>query len=133
MKTLEEKFRSWSQVSLEIHHSSPQHSNIKPGAIYWCAIGQNIGREENGKGSHFTRPVLVMKVLDSHLALVIPLSSQPKVANYYPKVIVAGRIDFALFNQIRTVDTLRLGDFIDEIDQQTFSELKHRLSQYLKL
>jgi mRNA interferase MazF len=59
--------------------------HIRAGEIRWVAFGVNIGSEIDGKGVSFTRPALIVHVIGSHLALVIPMSTNIKeMAGYIP-------------------------------------------------
>ena len=35
--------------------------------IWWCAVGNNIGLEQNGKGENFERPVLIFKKFNKNI------------------------------------------------------------------
>ncbi len=77
MKAYKKDFENWFKIKSEIDkQENKQH--IREGEIRWASIGVNIGSEIDGKGVSFTRPVLILAVVGSYLALVIPLSSQNK-------------------------------------------------------
>ncbi|HLP46272.1 MAG TPA: type II toxin-antitoxin system PemK/MazF family toxin [Candidatus Kapabacteria bacterium] len=56
---------------------------FRKGEIWWCALGINVGYEQDGKNKNFERPVLVLRKINRHLALVLPLSSKIKDHPYY--------------------------------------------------
>lgn len=57
------KFLEWIGIKEKIHNTSRGPRLYKEGDIWWCAVGENIGIEINGKGKMFSRPVLVYKKL----------------------------------------------------------------------
>lgn len=52
-------FNAWNERKKKINnHVKYQHP--KPGEIWWCSIGLNIGSEIYGKGWTYARPVIVI-------------------------------------------------------------------------
>jgi hypothetical protein len=77
-------FDAWNIVKKRIHGTGTQ-PHIRAGEIRWASIGTNVGSEIDGKGTSFTRPVLVMHVIGHALALVVPFSTKIKdVPGYFP-------------------------------------------------
>lgn len=64
-------FDSWHAVKKRIE-AEEQKVYIRAGEIRWIAFGINIGSELDGKGDSFTRPGLIVHVIGSRLALVVP-------------------------------------------------------------
>lgn len=56
-------------------HSKNRLPNFKEGDVWWCAFGENVGVEINGK-ENFLRPVLVFKKYNRFSFLGIPLTSK---------------------------------------------------------
>ena len=57
-------FDDWNIIKKDVHSSDKNKSlffNEKE--VWWVTIGINIGLEIYGKGSSFTRPVLILKKL----------------------------------------------------------------------
>jgi mRNA interferase MazF len=46
--------------------------------VWWCTLGVNLGREQDGNEEFFERPVLVIRKFNQDMVLVVPLTSQPK-------------------------------------------------------
>lgn len=42
--------------------------------IWWCALGVNIGTEQDGTGELFDRPVLVIKDFNQHMFFGVALT-----------------------------------------------------------
>lgn len=75
-------FDKWNKVKKRINQEE-RKVNIRQGEIRWIAFGVNVGSEIDGKGETFTRPGLVIHVIGSHLALVVPMSTKVKeIAGY---------------------------------------------------
>ncbi len=77
--------------------------------VRWCSVGLNIGAEIDGKHASYERPVLIMEILDNHLVMVIPLTTQNKTNKYGIKITCEKIEFFALTSQMRTISTKRLG------------------------
>lgn len=107
-------------------------NDIKPGVIYWCNFGVGIGSEMLGKGSGFTRPVLVLAKIDTRLLLVLPVTSQEKSGPHYAKICINGRLEDLALYQMMTIDSLRIVGFIDELSPDTFREVKKSFLKLLK-
>jgi len=113
----------WCRVAITLR---ARHQKIlfKEGEIWWCSIGMNVGVEVFGKGSKFTRPVLVFKKLDSNSFLGIPLTSQPKEGDWYAPIRYDGIESMALLAQARVLDSCRLTKRIGTLDSLNFQDIK---------
>lgn len=77
---------------------------FKEGELWWCYLGMNIGAEIYGKGSGFTRPVLIFKKLDTDLFLGMPLTSKLKDGSWYVPIKYNEKEGRAILIQIHTLD-----------------------------
>ena len=92
--------------------------------VWWCALGANIGYEQDGSSELFTRPVVILSKFNLDACLVVPLTAKPKKGKYYfPVGNVSGRDAVAVLSQIRFVDRKRLAMKIATMDHQTFKAL----------
>lgn len=97
--------------------------------VWWCAIGLNIGSEQNGKGNLFQRPVVIIRVLNKNLFLAIPLTTQFKQSKFcMPIGVVNGKEAFALLSQVRVFDTKRLLRKIGTVNQRVLESLRDSVS-----
>lgn len=103
----EKHFDEWNRVKKDRHNSS-RVPVIKDGEIWWCAIGENIGVEINGKNESFSRPILVLKKLSRFGFMGIPLTSQEHKGDWYVSFIFRNRKQTAVLAQARVVSTSRL-------------------------
>lgn len=76
--------------------------------IWWCAIGVNIGTEEDGKNHCFERPVLVYRKFTKELFWGIPLTSKIKQGSFYFHLFIRGIERTAILNQMRIFSGKRL-------------------------
>ncbi len=97
--------------------------------IWWCAVGNNIGLEQNGKGKNFERPVLIFKKFNKHIFLGIPLTTKEKNLNlpFYFKLIGAKIESIAILSQIRLFSSKRLLREIETIKPELFKKIKNQL------
>ncbi len=57
--------QAWCKLKIDLWN---KQSNVvfKPGDIWWCSLGMNLGEEMFGKGTKFRRPVMLnqARILD---------------------------------------------------------------------
>jgi mRNA interferase MazF len=121
-------------VKARIHRQPSTITGLREREVWICNIGENVGFEEDGKGSTYSRPVLVLKVFHRRFCCVLPLSTTPKRGRYYfPFESGTGKMSVALLSQIRSIDTARLRRKIGVIDEAQFRILKSQLVKILSL
>ena len=81
---------------------------VKGGEIWWCAVGENVGVEINGKNEEFSRPVLVLKKLSKYGFMGIPLTSQEHVGSWYVEFVFQDKKQTAVLAQARVISVFRL-------------------------
>ena len=99
--------------------------------IWWCALGVNIGSEEDGKNESFERPILILKKVNGDRVLAIPITS--KIANYRNRMNISllGGESQLLFAQMRTVSTKRLLRRIQRVKTVIFQNIIISLTMYI--
>lgn len=123
MIELIEKMFAWCVRKIEIHIKNKEVL-FKAGEVWWCSVGINIGHEAYGKGTGFTRPVLVLKKLSSNLFFGIPLTSQNKKGSWYVEIEIKGEKSFIVLSQARVFDTRRLIDRVSTLKSDQFERIK---------
>lgn len=118
-----ENFIEWIHYKFKLNNLTRKHV-IKQGEVYWCSLGANVGDEQNGKGIHFRRPVLVLKKFNNNIFLGIPLSTKNKNNKYYIQVTVKDVIQSAMISQLRVIDTKRLDEKIGYIGKNDLEKVK---------
>ena len=102
------RFLEWIGLKEKIHKGDSVPLFFNEGEIWWCAIGENIGIEINGKGKSFSRPVFVYKKLSKGGFLGIPLSTQIKTGTWYVKIDFKGQKNIANLAQVRVFSSSRM-------------------------
>lgn len=99
--------------------------------IWWCAMGKNIGDENNGKNEFFERPVIIFRKFGESMIWVIPLTTQEKGPGagdrYFYQFTCKGVTQNACLSQIRPVSIKRLLRFIDITSPEDFQEIRKRI------
>ncbi len=93
---------------------------IKQSEVYWCALGENVGDEENGKGGKFRRPVLIFKKFNNNIFWGIPMTTKNKDNKYYIKILLRDVEQSVIISQLRVLDTKRLDSKIGYISKLDF-------------
>lgn len=122
---MEEKdFDTWNQKQKKLDRQK-NYQHPKEGEIWWCSIGMNIGSEVYGKGTNYTRPVLVVNSSEGAGFIGIPLSSRLKSRKYSCVISSSdGRKHAALVYQIRNFDKRRLVDLASSISPEEYMKVK---------
>ena len=95
--------------------------------VWWCALGVNIGSEQDGKNDLFERPVLIIKKIRKDLLRIIPLTS--KIDDHDDRITatIAGERSQILLSQARTISSKRLLRKIGYVRIALFQEVIIRL------
>ena len=102
-------------------------SNVQPffheREVRWYAAGKNIGREIDGKGERFSRPILIVRKYGKESFFGIPLSSKIHTGIWYAPVILNGIQRTALLSQAGSFSAKRLFGKIDTISVDAFERI----------
>lgn len=99
--------------------------------IWWCSLGVNVGREQDGHGDDFERPVVVIKKLSPDTFIAIPLSTKKKIDKFQATVTFGELINYGLLDQIRVIDSKRLKRKIGMVKKSEFEIIKHKLIEII--
>ncbi|OGG78490.1 hypothetical protein A3A36_01635 [Candidatus Kaiserbacteria bacterium RIFCSPLOWO2_01_FULL_52_12b] len=93
--------------------------------IWWCALGVNVGFEQDGTGKAYYRPALVLKGLSAETCLTVPLTTSTHRHPLRPAIgMVDGKEAHALLSQMRVIDTKRLIRKIGYLDTKLYREIR---------
>lgn len=93
--------------------------------IWWCALGVNVGSEQDGSGNDFQRPAVILKGLGPETCFVVPLTTSMRSHPLRIKIGgVQGKKAVALVSQMRVVDTKRLVKKIGYLNKDMFELLR---------
>ena len=113
-----------------------QENKTRPGfyerEVWFCSMGTNIGYEQDGRGSKFLRPVVVIKKFNKEILWAIPLTTKEKQGKYYFTFALGeGGLSTAILSQLRLIDAKRLEYKIGNISKSDFGILKLKLTQLI--
>jgi mRNA-degrading endonuclease toxin of MazEF toxin-antitoxin module len=119
-------FDKWNEVKKNIENKNLV-AHFKEREVYWTNIGENVGFEQNGKGSDFTRPVLIFKKFSKTMFFGIPLSTKSKQGSFYFEFsFLENQISTALLVQAKMYDVKRLDKKIGTMKKEDFLQLKNK-------
>ena len=124
------EFTEWNKQKIEINSRVIIDENNKPlirarvGDIWWCKIGKNVGYEQDGKNTNFTRPVLIIRKIDKNLSLVIPTSTKKKKGFWYMNIKTSNNKDETLLlNQVKVISNNRLSNKFDTVSKEVIKQV----------
>jgi mRNA interferase MazF len=128
---MKKDFDKWNTIKKEINwKKSPAFCH--PREIWWCALGVNIGFEQDGSALDYQRPVLILRGFNEYVCLVLPLTTSTKKNKYHmPLGMIDGKESFAITSQIRLIDTKRLINKVGFIDKEIFNEIRKTVKELL--
>lgn len=110
----------------------PKSLYFNPREVWYCSIGHNVGQEEDGKGSDFSRPVVIIKRFGPSLFIGVPLTSQVKTVPYYFGVgDIKGKAAMAMISQVRLFSAKRLINKIDTMPEPVFIAMKKAAKSFI--
>ena len=123
-------FIKWS-IYKEKLNSSTRSLMYKPGEIWWCALGINIGHEQDGDQLSFERPVLIIKTFSNDTCLCVPMTTSKRDSSFYFSITLSGKEVSIITSQIRTISTKRLLRNFANISDDEFKKLKEFVRERL--
>jgi len=118
------RFLQWIGLKEKIHGESLGPLYYNEGEIWWCAVGENIGIEVNGKGEMFSRPVFVYRKLSKEGFLGIPLSTKAKQGSWYAEISFKGERVVANLAQVRVFSSHRMYEKMGSLDDNDIKKIK---------
>jgi mRNA interferase MazF len=94
-REMEKDFDAWNEEK-KIRDQEERIVFFREREVWWCAVGINIGREQNGKDKQFQRPVLIIKRINTEMFLGIPLTSRFHKNSYIEKITHNKRSSYAV-------------------------------------
>ena len=120
---MQKDFDEWNKEKKQAHAEQPRLYTVRE--VWWCRLGVNIGSEQDGRGSKFLRPIVILRGFGSDACLVVPLTTS---AREHPLRISVGTVDgreaHANISQIRVVDTRRLVEKTGFLEKNVFINIR---------
>lgn len=126
-----EQFLEWIGVKQKLAAREHQPPLIREGDLWWCAVGENVGFEVNGKSDDFTRPVIIVKKLGRLGFVGVPTSTKKRVGTWYVSFVHKGIEETALLAQMRVFSYKRLHAKMGSLDETDFRKVKEALARLL--
>lgn len=123
-------FAKWFKEKSEVHNEKTRPFFYE-GEVWFAALGENIGFEQDGRGEKYLRPVAVIRKFNNEICWAIPLTKNKKSGKFYFSFILVGETSTAILSQIRLVDAKRLYYRVGAITKTDFIEMKKRLKALL--
>lgn len=128
---MEKDFDGWSGRKKNIHGAA-QRPFYHRREIWWCAMGINVGSEQDGTGENFDRPVVIIRGFNRAVFFGVALTGRLKRGRYYfPVGKVEDREASAVLSQVRLFDSKRLVRKIGMLDEDVFTKLVEELQGVL--
>jgi mRNA interferase MazF len=129
---MKKDFDQWNEIKKQTDSADDYFPLYHERQIRWCRLGVNVGFEQDGSGSAFSRPVLVLKGFNRHVCLIVPLSTSTKQNAYYKPIgVVDGRKASAIISQVRLIDTRRLDQLMTTLDEKVFAGIQKAIKDML--
>lgn len=119
-------FNGWSIIKSRLNERE-RLPFISEREIWWCSVGVNVGDEEDGKGTHYSRPVLVLRKFSSRLFLGVPLTTQVKEKAFYHRIHFHDREQCVMISQVRMWDARRLSSCLGQLPENQFDGIREAL------
>ena len=104
----EKNFDAGNEKKKILHAVGIQEDFFYERDIWWCALGSNIGSEQDGKNDLFERPVVVFKKYNKDQLLILPITSSEKESRYRIPIKSIGTGSSVIISQMRTISSKRL-------------------------
>jgi len=124
-------FDKWNAKKKEIHRSgkSPFYNERE---VWWCALGANVGFEQDGTGKNFDRPIVVIRGFSKNIFLGLALTGKKREGKYYFYLgEIEGRDSSAILSQLRLIDSKRLVRKMETLNEDKFKALKDVLKKVI--
>lgn len=100
--------------------------------VWWSALGVNVGFEQDGSSDDYRRPVLILRHVGGQTYLVVPLTTSSKIHPMRLPLGIIGRQNaYAALSQMRVIDTRRLTQKVETIDEKLFDEIRKTIKDML--
>jgi len=121
---MKKDFDGWSGRKKELHKRSDAPFYCQR-EVWWCALGINIGFEQDGSGIEYYRPIIILRGLSRQTCLVVPLTTSTNDHPLRPRVgIIENKEARALLSQIRVIDTKRLIRKMGYVNKSSFEKIQ---------
>lgn len=129
---MKKDFQKWHKQKSEMHAEKP-YVFFQEREVWFCALGVNIGYEQDGSGEEFLRPVVIVKKFNNEIFFAVPLTKGRKKDKpfYFPFSFRRGVQSIAVLSQLRLIDAKRLRYKVGTVSRDDFKQLKTKIRRLL--
>lgn len=120
---MEKDFDSWNKKKQKINLEGLTRQ-CHDGEVWVVAVGVNVGKEIDGKGEIFARPVLVLKRCNQDTFIGVALTKTQRESKWYIPLVIDNISGSVNISQIRLFDQRRLLRLIEKIKPDDFKKIK---------
>lgn len=124
-------FDQWNEKKKRLH-ADAEHRLYHEREIWWCALGANIGFEQDGKNDTFERPVIVFRKFNKETFWALPITTKEKSGKFYYTYGRGGKKFSIILSQMRLLDGKRLLRKIAILPNENFQELDAQFNALVK-
>lgn len=125
------KIIEWTKIKLRINLKNIENIYFYNREIWWSNIGSNIGFEQDGKNSNFSRPILIIKKFNKNMLWAIPLTSRYKEGVYIYNLYYKNTNYNFILSQLKLISSKRLIRKMTKISKNDFIKIKNRIKEFL--
>jgi mRNA interferase MazF len=132
---MENDFDKWNAEKQKLESENYSTENFpQTGEVWMCSVGKNIGREQNGGGDNFSRPVVIVKKFNNEIFWGVSLSTkQKKLDFYYNFTNPNGQKESAVLAQLKLVSLKRLKRKMYSVSDEDFKNIIEKLKSFFDI
>lgn len=125
-------FDNWIKKKKKLNEKITS-SYFRVGEIRWVSLGVNVGSEIDGKDTSFTRPCLILHLVGTILALVIPCTSQEKESDgNFLHLDLENYKGYLSLTQLRVVSQKRILTRLAKLPKIELKRITNEIFTFLK-
>ncbi len=128
---MDKDFEPWHTIKSTINRDK-KRPFFHERDVWFASLGFNVGLEQDGKGSKFLRPIVIIKKFNNETLWGITLTSKNKIGKYYFTFNHGNnRTRTANLSQLKLFDSKRLKYKTGLICENDFKKLKECIIKLL--
>lgn len=127
-----EDFDQWNELKKKIELGEDEPEKFpKEGEVWMSNLGRNIGFEQNGSGSNFARPVLIVKKFNNQMFWSVSLSTKQKDFDFYFNYTDPNDQKVsAILAQMKLISVKRLKRKLYDLPSEILDQVKQKLKSF---
>jgi mRNA interferase MazF len=119
---MQKDFKTWHELKERIDDDLT-YPLFREMEVWWCALGANVGIEEDGKNELFERPVFIFRKFNKEMFWGLPMSSNNKQSIFHYTFLFQEKPTTILLSQIRIWSSKRLIRRISKVSDNQFFQI----------